>query len=389
MKKRMAIICSTDYKSYPMGGMMSFILDSLDYLDKEYDITLWGVNITEKYDDYIENNGKKYPFKIFSKVNVGKKIIPNFVTVTYSMYKNKNKILNGNYDILYIHGIPLSFPLFGTKAKVINHIHGMTNPFTMTPNKLARNSFSINLYEKYRGWVVKKSDMILLASDKIGHKKFSSRFPEYKEKIKYIPNFADTSIFVKIDKDKTREELSIGKNEIVLVNTGRISLQKDPILLIKTFNYLIKELNFNAKLVIIGDGELRKQVEEFINHEKINEKVVITGKIDRQTINKWLNAADLYVYTSHANGFPISLAESAMCSLPIVTTDVNGVHDLVVDDFSGYLVQERSPTIIANNIIRALEKKEIFSKNILSISNEFSPNNILNIILNHFKDVIK
>ena len=59
MKKRMAIICSTDYKSYPMGGMMSFILDSLDYLDKEYDITLWGVNITEKYDDYIENNGKK------------------------------------------------------------------------------------------------------------------------------------------------------------------------------------------------------------------------------------------------------------------------------------------------------------------------------------------
>lgn len=45
------------------------------------------------------------------------------------MYKNKNKILNGNYDILYIHGIPLSFPLFGTKAKVINHIHGMTNPF--------------------------------------------------------------------------------------------------------------------------------------------------------------------------------------------------------------------------------------------------------------------
>ena len=94
MKKRMAIICSTDYKSYPMGGMMSFILDSLDYLDKEYDITLWGVNITEKYDDYIENNGKKYPFKTFSKVNVGKKIIPNFVTVTYSMYKNKNKILN-------------------------------------------------------------------------------------------------------------------------------------------------------------------------------------------------------------------------------------------------------------------------------------------------------
>ncbi len=50
--------------------------------------------------------------------------------------------------------------------------------------------------------------MILLASDKIGHKKFSSRFPEYKEKIKYIPNFADTSIFVKIDK-ATNGRLSV------------------------------------------------------------------------------------------------------------------------------------------------------------------------------------
>jgi glycosyltransferase involved in cell wall biosynthesis len=369
---------------------MSFILDSLDYLDKEYDITLWGVNITEKYDDYIENNGKKYPFKTFSKVILGKKIIPNFLKVTYNMYINKNKILNEHYDILYIHGIPLSFPLFtNSKTKVINHIHGMTNPFAMTPNRLARNKFSINLYEKYRGWIIKKSDMILLASDVIGHKKFSDRFPLLKEKIKYIPNFADTNIFVNLDKSIIRNELNLNPDEIILVNTGRISLQKDPILLIHSFIHLVKNLNINAKLIIIGDGELKSRVEEIIYEENIKDKVIITGKIDRQTINKWLNAADLYVYTSHANGFPISLAESAMCSLPIVTTDVNGVHDLVVDDFSGYLVQERSPTIIANNIIRALEKKEIFSKNILSISNEFSPNNILNIILNHFKDVIK
>jgi hypothetical protein len=76
-----------------------------------------------------------------------------------------------------------------------------------------------------------------------------------------------------------------------------------------------------------------------------------------------------------------------MClSIPSKIKSIDTEMNTCVVDTMGV---ERSPTIIANNIIRALEKKEIFSKNILSISNEFSPNNILNIILNHFKDVIK
>jgi len=377
-KKKMAIVCSTDYESYPMGGMMSFILDSLPFLDKYFDITLWGVLVGEKSKTHIVINGKTYPFKSFSKVKVGKKIIPNLLRVSFSIWKKQNELLADNYDVLYIHGIPLSFPFFKqNNVAVVNHIHGMTNPFSMTANRAARNNLSIYLYERYRDWVVKKSDMIFLASDKQGHKQFSQRYPAEENKIEYIPNFADQEIFKNISRDVARKELGINEHETIFVNTGRVSLQKDPILLVKSFIYYIKHLKGLGKLVIIGDGELREHIEELAKDNDIEDKLIITGKIDRSRINLWLNAADLYVYTSHANGFPISLAEAATCGLPIVTTDVTGVHDLVVEEKTGYLIQQRNEKLIANAMQKALVNKEKFSQNIYEISKAFTPEIVL------------
>lgn len=376
-KKKMAIISSTDYVSYPMGGMMSFILDSLPYLKEDFDITLWGVSTETGSPKALNVASESYPLRIFSKVKTKNKLIPNFLLVIFAIWKARKIILKEEYDVLYIHGIPLSYPFFNKGPKIVNHIHGMTNPFTMTSNKLARNNVSVSLYEKYRNWVVKKSDLILLASDKEGHERFSKKFNE-KDKIKYLPNFADNQIFTSMDSSAARKHLKVDGNEIILVNTGRVSLQKDPILLVESFIYLKKVLNVDAKLIIIGDGELRGRIEEIVSNEKLHSHIIITGILNRNEINFWLNAADLYVYTSHANGFPISLAEAAMCGLPIVTTDVTGVHDLVINDFSGFLVKQRVPKEIAISIQKAIPQKKIFGNNILDISKNFKPDTVVN-----------
>lgn len=373
-KKKMAIICSTDYVRYPLGGMMSFILDSLPYLKDDFDITLWGViQAGEVPPKYLQVGDVSYKFEVFSNVKTKNKIIPNLLRVSASIWFKRKALIKENYDVLYIHGLPLSFPFFNKKTKVVNHIHGMTNPFSMTANRIARNLVSISLYEKYRNWVVKKSDLILLASDKKGHGEFSSKFPDFKDKIKYLPNFADTSIFSSMDKFKARKKLGIDENETILVNTGRVSLQKDPILLLQAYISFLKSFSQDSRLVIIGDGELKSVVEKMAKESGIEEKILITGTLAREEINLWLNASDLYVYTSHANGFPISLAESATCGLPIVTMDVIGVHDLVIDNHSGFLIQERNPTHIAEAIQSALKKKQIFSKNIANISEGYTP----------------
>ena len=73
VKKKLAIICSTDYKSYPMGGMMSFIVDILPYLNKDFEITLCGVSTENINVSEIHLQGETYPLRIFSKVKLKKK----------------------------------------------------------------------------------------------------------------------------------------------------------------------------------------------------------------------------------------------------------------------------------------------------------------------------
>ena len=374
-----------------MGGMMSFILDSLNFLKDDFDITLWGVTSDNSILNEIKNEGNLYKVRSFSNVKTKNKVIPNLFKVIYGIWKFKKAIIRENYDVLYIHGIPLAFPFFSNKVKVVNHIHGLNNPYTLSSNVFINNYLMIKAYDLYRSRVIRKSDLILLAADNEGGDLFVSNFPKDIYKIKQIPNFADSSIFKVLNKNETRKSLEgIGEKEYVIVNTGRICYGKDQVLLVKSFAYLINTLNINAKLVVIGDGDIEifNEVNNIIINEKIESSVILTGKLDRKTINLWLNASDLYVFTSMAEGYPISLAESAMCGLPIVTTDVTGVHDLVINNYSGLLVKERKPKEIAKSIKIALKNKNEFSKNILKISKKYSPEVILNKVKENINSII-
>lgn len=392
-KKKLAIICSTDYKTYPMGGMMSFIIDILPYLNKAFEITLWGVSTKNANESEVHLHGETYPLRIFSKVKLNKKLLPNILRVIVDMQLKTKQILSEEYDILYFHGIPLSFPFLKKKSKkdfpkIVNHIHGITNPLAVNKNKIVNNAFMVNLYNKYRKIVVNKSDLILLSSDKEAYSSFLKEFDkEVSKKIFYIPNFADPSIFKQRDKNEMRKLLNLPLDRDVLINTGRLSIQKDPFLLLKAYAYLKNELQNEALLFLIGDGDLKYDLEKKIEEMKITENVKLLGRLEREKVALWLSASDLYVYTSFGNGFPIALIEAAMCGLPIVSTDVTGVHDLVIDDHTGYLTKGRDYRDLALKIKKALENRKRLSENIIELSKNFSISNISKKIIDLLQDI--
>lgn len=375
-----------------MGGMMSFIVDILPYLDKDFEITLFGVSTENESVANISLHGKTYPLKIFSKVKLKKKILPNILRVIVDMQLKAKQILSEGYDILYFHGIPLSFPFLKkskeTSPKIVNHVHGITNPFAVNKSRIVNNALMINLYNKYRKKVIQKSDLILLASDKDAYHSFLKEFDkDTSQKIHYIPNFADPDIFKFHDKNQMRKLLNLPLNHDILVNTGRLNIQKDPFLLLNAFAYLKNELHSKAVLFLIGDGDLRNDLEQKIKEMNIAEHVKLLGRLEREKVALWLSASDVYVYTSFGNGSPIALIEAAMCGLPIVSTDVTGVHDLVINDRTGYLAQGRDYKDIAAKIKRALENKNKLSENILELSRSYSIQNISKKIIDLFLDI--
>ncbi|MFC1831334.1 glycosyltransferase [Thermodesulfobacteriota bacterium] len=365
--------------------MMSFIVDLLPHLEETFEITLLGVKTDSQnyYSDFIELNGKKYPFKVFSEVVTGKKKVPNILRVVYNLWRGKKKILKGDYDLLYIHGIPLNLPLLkgrGThnqSPKIINHVHGSTNPFSVTNKRSLPYSILAKIYSGYRQKVVRNSDLVLLASDKVGHEKFSSDFqPATAKHIKYIPNFADSGVFRQRDKLEARKQLDLSSTIKIFISAGRLSFQKDPILSLEAFAQSRLGEPENAHLYFIGEGELSQQLQELVNEKNLGEYVHFLGRLERTEIAIWLNAADVFVYTSHGNGFPIALVEAGMSGLPIVTTDVTGVHDIVIHGSTGFLVEHRDIKELSFYMHKALKQNHILSKNILVQSKRFTPENI-------------
>ena len=140
----------------------------------------------------------------------------------------------------------------------------------------------------------------------------------YSSKVRSKPTYRVINNAIDIDKyqyDKEkrkqkRKELGYTDKDIVIGNVGRMHFQKNQIFLIKIFEELLK-LNPNYKLQIVGDGEDREKIENFIEERKLGDKVKLLG--NRKDVNELYSEMDIYLFPSVFEGFGIVLLE-AQCS---------------------------------------------------------------------------
>lgn len=117
---------------------------------------------------------------------------------------------------------------------------------------------------------------------------------------------------------KIRKEYNL-ENDIVIGHIGTFNYQKNHDYLLDIFYELTKNEQNTYKLVLIGDGRLRENIEEKAKKLEIYDDVIFLGKI--QEVSKWLQAMDLIVFPSRYEGFPIVLIESQIAGLPCIVSD--------------------------------------------------------------------
>jgi colanic acid/amylovoran biosynthesis glycosyltransferase len=139
---------------------------------------------------------------------------------------------------------------------------------------------------------------------------------------------------------------------------------------------------------MIGDGPLLSEGKALASELGLAERVTFLGHQPREAIASWLAEADLYLYTSHANGYPISLAEAAQSGLPIVSTAVTGVHDLVIPGETGVLVDDRAPESFAAPIAEALANRAVFGAQARELAAQYTPMSVLNRLCREIADVL-
>lgn len=156
-------------------------------------------------------------------------------------------------------------------------------------------------------------------------------------KIKIIANGVDLNKFIKFSDDKRisiRDQLiNVGKDDVVIGMIGRLWPQKNPLFLVKVFSRLVKENN-SLKLCIVGDGELKKEIECFIKQEGIESNVSLMGW--RNDVNEMLNLFDVFVLPSLWEGMPLAILEAKSASLPCVVSNIAGNKTIINNNVDGF-----------------------------------------------------
>ena len=158
-----------------------------------------------------------------------------------------------------------------------------------------------------------------------------------------------------------------------LLHIGRFSKQKNHIGLIESFE-LIKHFYPESVLQLIGDGEEKIEIEKLVIEKELTSSVLFLGL--QKDVFSYLFNADLFLLPSLYEGVPMTLIEAMGTGLPIVATDVGGIHDMLVDRMSASLVTLDSNEIAEAciELLRDKNLRELYGKNAYRDSSKFSVN---------------
>lgn len=123
--------------------------------------------------------------------------------------------------------------------------------------------------------------------------------------------------FNKSTRNKVRTEFGIADNEIVVGHVGRFCYPKNHTFLIDIFSEISKRVS--AKLLLVGDGELRKRIEEKVQKMQLQDKVIFTGV--RGDVADLMQAMDVFVFPSNYEGVPVTMIEAQASGLPCIISD--------------------------------------------------------------------
>ena len=160
----------------------------------------------------------------------------------------------------------------------------------------------------------------------------------------FTPYSVDNKLFTRISRNNCnrkfilKEELCIPVDKTIILLTGKYIEKKRPLDLLGAFYFLNDP---NAFLVMVGEGKLRKEMENFIAQHHI-QNVILTGFVNQSSITKYYSVADIFVMCSGAGEtWGLSVNEAMCFSLPVIVSATCGcAADLVDEGVNGFTFRE-------------------------------------------------
>jgi glycogen(starch) synthase len=251
--------------------------------------------------------------------------------------------LTGFAGISFKHQMqtPLVSTIHGTE---IGRAQGLHNP----------DSFTIDGIE---WWTTYEADKIIVTSGSM-KAEIQGHFHLPQEKIEIIPNGIDLKKYnASVDRSSVRGRYGVNPGEKLILCVGRLVPQKG-------IEYLIRAVPTisgrypEARLIIVGEGWLRGQLEYVARSTGHQWRITFTGWIPDEELIALLNSADVLVVPSIYEPFGIVALEGMAAGVPVVASDVGGLAEIVEHEDNGVLAYSRNPDSIAWSVDRVLSDPE-------------------------------
>lgn len=264
-------------EKWTSGGIESFIMNlykNLDFHKIKVNI-LTSQNETDIYDEEIKKLGGT------KKETLDRKYSSPIIRTLKNFKRFKQEIKKENYDIIHLHichGVAMIYACLAKKAgikKVILHSHNTDIGKKHKNIKLIGHQIGKLLFEKY-------ADEYFACSDLAAKWLYSEKLVD-SGKVKIINNAIDISkfIFDKEERENFRNKLDIN-DKFVVGHIGRFGEQKNHSYLLEIFKEIHK-IEKQSVLLLVGEGELKQQIQNRVNEMELNNDVIFYGLTRRST----------------------------------------------------------------------------------------------------------
>ena len=294
---RVLVIITTSM--VPYGGLASVMMNLYRKIDKKRFLVDFA-STNEKLDESLKNELLENKSKYYPLGNRKKKL--------FSYIKRLSKVISeGNYDVVHVNSnsatalIELQIAKKYDVRKRIVHNHT-----SICDHKILHNI----CYP----WFKKSYTDAIACSMKAGEWIFRN------QDFKILNNGIDTGRyqFSWNNRRQIREQYDIPESVTVLGHLGKIYKPKNHSFLIDIFSSYHKQ-NLNSKLLLVGDGEMRSEIEEKIKKLELTDSVIFAGM--QREPEKYLSAMDIFVFPSIWEGMPLSMIEAQASGLLCFASD--------------------------------------------------------------------
>lgn len=265
--------------------------------------------------------------------------------------------LRGKYDVVHTNttkgGAVGRLAAWLARIPVILHtVHGFA--FHEFSGKLS--TFAVGFVERV---LTRMSDRVIFVND-------FDRMCAIKMGI--VPEHKAVSVYNGVSEERLNPGLSVNRGDLLrdlnldedtflCVNVGRLAEQKGLRYLFEALGIVRRKMpEFKIHQVMIGEGELYEQSQEWIKEYGIADRVHFLGF--RTDALRWTGGADAFVLSSLWEGHSITLLEAMGCGTPIIATDIKGNRESITNELDGLLVQPADAESLAAGIMRLASDRD-------------------------------